>query len=104
MDAHKRQIARNAAKVEFIANAEEVMSMLDKGFNNFNIYKALSDKGRITMSYRSFCRNLRQLKYPNAVKRRKRTAVSTPVSSPVRVAPKKEGFGQLEDVDVKSLI
>lgn len=101
MDTSKRKIARNAAKVEFLANAEEVTAMLDKGFNKLNVYKALAEQGRLTMSYRSFCWHLQQLKNP---KKEKKQPVKQITSTPLRVAPKKEGFGQLEDIDVKSLV
>ena len=101
MDAGKRQIARNAAKVEFLANAEEVMSMLGKGFNKFNVYTSLAGQGRITMSYRSFCWNLQQLRNPE---KEKKKPGKPKVSVPLRPAGKKEGFGQLEDVDVSALI
>ncbi len=104
MDATKRQIARNAAKVEFLANAEEVMSMLDKGFNTRNVYNALAEKGRFTMSYRSFCWNLQQFKKPEQNKKEKKGTQKPIVSTPLRVPSKKEGFGQIEDVDVNKLV
>ena len=106
MEASKRKAARNAAKVEFLANAEEVMSMLGKGFNKFNIYSALCEKGCLTMSYRSFCWNLQQFRNPEKEKRKtgKPITPKTLASTPLRPVQKKEGFGQLEDVDVNSLI
>lgn len=101
MKANKRQISRNSAKVEFLFNAEEVISMLDKGFNKLNIYNSLYEKGRLTMSYRSFCWNLQQFKNP---KKEKKQPAKPIASIPLRVPTKKEGFGQLEDVDVAKLI
>ena len=101
MDASKRKIAKNAAKVEFLANAETVMSMLGKGFNKLNVYKSLAEQGRITMSYRSFCWNLQQHQNPE---KEKKKAVKPKISVPLRSAAKKDGFGQIEDVDVNSLI
>ena len=104
MDAQKRKLARNAAKVEFLANAEEIMAMLGKGFNNFNVYSELTAKGRLTMSYRSFCWNLQLFRNPEKKKERKKEAVKPIVSTPLRIPAKKEGFGQLEDVDASKLV
>lgn len=104
MDANKRKIARNAAKVEFLANAEEILSMLDKGFNKFNVYSALTEKGRLTMAYRSFCWNLQQFKNPEKRQKEKKDTPKFIAAPPLRVPAKKEGFGQLEDVDVSKLV
>lgn len=105
MNTSKRQIARNAAKVEFIANAEEAVEMLEKGFNKFNVYTILREKGRLTMSYRSFCRNLQQIENPEKKKKdNSKGTVKQIVSPSLRVPAKKEPFGQLEDVDVSKLI
>lgn len=104
MDTSKRQIARNAAKVEFIANEKEVIEMLGQGFNKFNVYTILREKGRFTMSYRSFCRNLQQFKNPERKKKEKKGTAKPIVSTPLQVAGKKEPFGQLEDVDVSKLV
>lgn len=104
MDASKRQIARNAAKVEFIANEKEVIEMLGQGFNKFNVYTILREKGRFTMSYRSFCRNLQHIENPEKKKKAKREPLKPIVSTTLRVPAKKESFGQLEDVDVSKLV
>lgn len=107
MSTNRQKIARNAAKVEFIANAEEIMSMLSKGFNKRNTYDTLIEKGRLTMSYRSFCWNLQQFENPQKEKKKKSVVSTlTPAapSSPILVASKKQGFGQIEDVDMDKLI
>ena len=104
MDANKKKMARNAAKVEFLANAAEVMLMLDKGFNNFNVYSELTAKGRLKMSYRSFCWNLQLFRDPEKKKREKKEIGKPIISTPLRIPAKKEGFGQLEDVDASKLV
>ncbi len=43
------------AKIEFMANLEEIVDLSGKGHNKKAIYDLLLEAGKITMSYQNFC-------------------------------------------------
>lgn len=96
----KGKIARNAAKIEFLANVEDVFSMISRGYNLKNVHSELTEKGRFTMSYYTFCWHLR---IHSKQKTSKKTIlnVAPPIQPPTQ--QKNEGFGQIENVDLSKL-
>lgn len=97
----KGKIARNAAKIEFLANIEDVLSLISRGYNLKNVHSELTEKGRFTMSYYTFCWHLR---LHNEQKTSKK--VIKPTTSPTKapVVQNNEGFGRIEEVDVAKLL
>ena len=79
-----------------MVNVEDILRMLDGGYNKQNIYSILRDKNGITMSYRAFCHNLQLHQKP------KTETKAAPLSMPSAV-PSKDKFIKPEDVDVKAL-
>ncbi len=51
----KPRLPRNMGRVEFIACFETIDAMRRQGFDNKKIHAALAEKGRLTMSYTTFC-------------------------------------------------
>ena len=100
MEKSARQIARNAAKVEFMIHVEDILMLLSGGYNKLNIYSILRDKKNIAMSYRAFCHNLQQ--HQKTKEETKAAPLSMPSAIPATV-PSKDKFLKPEDVDVKSL-
>lgn len=42
------------AKVQFVANIDEIKGLIEKGYGLYQIYSILYNEGKITMKYRSF--------------------------------------------------
>ncbi len=83
MDRKNNRIARNQGKVEFLANLEEIQTMLERGYNKRNVHEKLLEKGSITMSYYTFCDN-----YKSYTKQKKADSPITKVStSPAAKSP-----------------
>lgn len=57
MDRKNKRIARNQGTVEFLANLDEIQTMLEQGYNKRNVHRKLFEKGCFTMSYYTFCAN-----------------------------------------------
>ena len=62
MRGEKRQIARNAGKMEFAALRHAIQDLLRKEFDARKTYEFLLEKHQIAMSYRTFARYFRLLK------------------------------------------
>ena len=54
-NAKKQKIAKNAGKVQFLANKDVIREMLSQGHNYRNIYECLVKEYHVTMSYHTFC-------------------------------------------------
>lgn len=86
---------RGMARVEFIALKPEIEELLGKGHTNKFIHETLFATGRITMSYRMFCRYV-VLFFPKSKckpqSRRANFTTSAPSpSSPVPVGSESKG-------------
>jgi hypothetical protein len=55
MTNERRTLPKNAGKVEFIAHAETIKSLLNEGYNLRNIYNKLRQLDNFTMSYNTLC-------------------------------------------------
>lgn len=58
MPAGKKRIARNMARIEFLACRELIESLLAQGFDKKKIHARLTESGQITMSYDALCKVL----------------------------------------------
>lgn len=56
------------ARVEFLANLNDILALYEAGHSNLSIYEALHKEYKITMSYSSFCRYLRLYSKGNKTK------------------------------------
>ena len=100
MTSERHNLPRNAAKVEFIAHAETIKSMLNEGYNLRNIYNKLSEFQNFSMSYFTLCHWYRKaIKEVHSKEQIKPKIV--PKIPPVPIAPKK--LSRPEDVDRNSL-
>ena len=88
MNGKNKRIARNQGTVEFLANLGEIQTMLEQGYNKRNVHGKLLEKGRITMSYYTFCAN-----YTAYNKKKKNLAkpVESPVTLPAAKPPPSSG-------------
>lgn len=57
-----RRIPKHMGRVEFIACRETVQAMAAQGYDNKTIHAQLTEQGRITMSYSSFCMYMARLR------------------------------------------
>jgi len=57
----KKRIGRNIGRIELLAVRDKVKSMLDAGYDRKKIHDRLMEDGSITMSYPTFCYQLKQL-------------------------------------------
>ena len=100
MTSERQNLPRNAAKVQFIAHAEAIKSMLNEGYNLRNIYNKLRELQNFSMSYYTLCHWYRKAikEVDNKPQVKPTIAPKTP-SMPA--APKK--LIRPEDVDRNSL-
>lgn len=82
MPGNKR-IGRNIGRIELRAIQDKVKSLLDAGYDRKTIHDRLVEEGNVTMSYPTFCYQLKRLlsqpepaASPNPVQRPKNTAPS----------------------------
>ena len=61
MSSTRQKLARNAAKVEFKLIRDDVLSMLDDGFNLRNVHAKMLEKRNIAMSYFTLCYYVRKI-------------------------------------------
>jgi len=55
MARKKKRIPRNMGRIEFIACQDVIDAMRVQGYDNKKIHAALVKKGKVTMSYATFC-------------------------------------------------
>jgi hypothetical protein len=55
MARKKKRIPRNMGRIEFIACHDVIDAMRVQGYDNKKIHAALVKKGKVTMSYATFC-------------------------------------------------
>ena len=60
MSATKR-IGRNMGRIELLAVRDKVNSLLEAGYDRKKIHDRLLEEGSVTMSYPTFCYQLKQL-------------------------------------------
>jgi hypothetical protein len=53
-EKNSMRLPRGIARVQFIANLEEIKRMLAEGHTLKNVYDTLCNSGKISMKYRSF--------------------------------------------------
>ena len=56
-----KRIGRNIGRIELLALLGEVKAMLESGYDRKKIYNRLQAENRLTMSYPTFCYQLKQL-------------------------------------------
>lgn len=61
MTNHTR-IERNMGRVEFTAALKKIQKLLEAGYDRKKIHNILSDKGFLTMSYGTFCAQMKKFK------------------------------------------
>ncbi|MDL2259543.1 TraK family protein [Deltaproteobacteria bacterium OttesenSCG-928-K17] len=57
----KKRIGRNIGRIELRAVQDKVQSLLEAGYDRKKIYDRLVEEGCVTMSYPTFCYQLKQL-------------------------------------------
>jgi len=55
MARRKKRIPRNMGRIEFIACRDTIDALYEQGYDYKKIHAALVQKGKITMSYATFC-------------------------------------------------
>jgi len=55
MARKKKRIPRNRGRIEFIASHDVIDAMRVQGYDNKKIHAALVKRGKVTMSYATFC-------------------------------------------------
>jgi len=100
MTSERQRLPKNAAKVEFIAHAETIKSLLNEGYNLRNIYNKLRTFHNFSMSYFTLCAWYRKTFKDEKNKEQKKPVIKLQTPS-APVASKK--FTRPEDVDRGSL-
>ena len=59
--SENKRIGRNMGRIELLAVQDKVKTMLEAGYDRKKIYYRLIEEGRVTMSYPTFCYQLKQL-------------------------------------------
>ena len=59
--AASKRIRRKVAYVEYFACAEEVKSLLAQGFSKLMIHERLTEEGRFSMAYVTFCQVMQKI-------------------------------------------
>jgi len=81
---HKR-IGRNIGRIEFLSVQGQVNTLLEAGYDRKKIHCRLVEERAITMSYPTFCYQLKQLLNKGASASSQNTAQSLKVSAPSRI-------------------
>ena len=58
--AENKRIGRNVGRIELLAVQDKVKSLLEAGYDRKKIHDRLLAEGRVTMSYPTFCYQLKQ--------------------------------------------
>ena len=58
MTEHSTRLDRNAGRPEFLAALKKMEALFEAGFDRKTVHGLLRDKGILTMSYPTFCRQL----------------------------------------------
>lgn len=58
MARKRKRIPRNMGRIEFIACQDVIDAMRVQGYDNKKIHAALVKKGKVTMSYATFCHHM----------------------------------------------
>jgi len=56
----KKRIGRNIGRIELLAVMTTVKSMMESGYDRKKIHDRLITEGRVSMSYQTFCYQLKQ--------------------------------------------
>ena len=83
MPGNKR-IGRNVGRIELMAVQDQVKSLLHAGYDRKKIHDRLIEEGSVTMSYPTFCYQLKQLSSHTAL-----AASPNPVQRPHTPSPSK---------------
>jgi len=62
-----KRIGRNIGRIELLAVQDKVKSLLEAGYDRKKIHDRLVEEGNVTMSYPTFCYQLKQLFSPMAI-------------------------------------
>jgi methionine aminopeptidase len=98
----RERLPKNAAKVEFIRNSEDIKSMLKAGYNLRNIYAKLVEIHSLAMSYYTLCAYSRKF-----IKNKEQQDQSVPQQQSIPkvplVTPSSAKVTRPEDIDHRAL-
>lgn len=57
---YKRRVERGQGRVEVIKHLDEISKLIEEGYTYTKIFKKMTEEGKLTLAYVSFCRTLRQ--------------------------------------------
>jgi hypothetical protein len=58
----KTRIGRNIGRIEFAAAFKKIQKLLEAGYDRKKIHSQLAEKGLVTMSYGTFCAQMKKFK------------------------------------------
>lgn len=87
-----KRIGRNVGRIELLAVQDKVKSLLEAGYDRKKIHDRLIEEGNITMSYPTFCYQVKQLLSLTAPVAASPTAVQRPKATTQAKADPSEPF------------